>query len=70
MLAEAWRPYVETAVEAFEPKRCMLESNAPVDRGSYVCAAGWNAFERLTTSLPIEDRTALFCDTVRRVYRL
>lgn len=69
-LAEAWRPYVETAIEAFGPQRCMFESNAPVDRGSYVCAAGWNAFKRLTTDLPAEDRAALFCDTARDAYHL
>ena len=61
---------VETAVEAFGPKRCMLESNTPVDRGSYACATGWNAFKRLTASLPDEDRSALFCDTARDIYRL
>lgn len=70
LLAETWRPYVETAVEAFGPKRCMLESNTPVDRGSYACATGWNAFKRLTASLPDEDRSALFCDTARDIYRL
>lgn len=69
-LAEAWRPYVETAIEAFGPQRCMFESNAPVDRGSYACAAGWNAFKRLTVSFSAEDRSALFCDTTRQIYRL
>lgn len=69
-LAEAWRPYVETAIEAFEPRRCMLESNAPVDRGSYACAAGWNAFKRLTADYSADDRSALFWDTASRIYRL
>ncbi len=70
LLAEVWRPYVETAIEAFGPKRCMFESNTPVDRGSYACATGWNAFKRLTAGLPDEDRSALFCDTARDIYRL
>lgn len=69
-LAEAWRPYVETAIEAFGPQRCMLESNAPVDRGSYACGAGWNAFKRLTAGLSAEERLALFGGTARRTYRL
>lgn len=69
-LADAWRPYVETAIEAFEPRRCMLESNAPVDRGSYACAAGWNAFKRLTADLSADDRSSLFSDTATRIYRL
>ena len=31
-LAAAWRPYVETCIEAFGAERCMFESNFPVDR--------------------------------------
>ncbi len=33
-LAAAWRPYVETCIEAFGADRCMFESNFPVDKGS------------------------------------
>ena len=28
-LAAAWRPYIETCIEAFGPNRCMFESNFP-----------------------------------------
>ncbi|MFE0754270.1 amidohydrolase family protein [Inquilinus sp. NPDC058860] len=69
-LAEAWRPYIETAIETFGPARCMFESNAPVDRGSYTFTAGWNAFKRLTESMDPEDRMQLFAGTARRVYRV
>src|SRR5262249_54108252 len=34
-LVAAWRPYVETCIEAFGPTRCMFESNFPVDKASY-----------------------------------
>ena len=34
-LAAAWKPYVETCIEAFGAERCMFESNFPVDKGSY-----------------------------------
>src|SRR5690606_8913684 len=30
-LAIAWRPYIESCIEAFGVKRCMFESNYPVD---------------------------------------
>src|SRR3569623_152736 len=30
-LAAAWRPYIETCIEAFGPKRAMFESNFPPD---------------------------------------
>jgi predicted TIM-barrel fold metal-dependent hydrolase len=33
-LASAWRPYVETCIEAFGANRCMFESNFPVEQGS------------------------------------
>ena len=32
-MANAWRPYVETAIELFGGYRCMFESNFPVDKG-------------------------------------
>jgi L-fuconolactonase len=71
-LAAAWRPYVETCLEAFGPGRCMFESNFPVDKGSYGYAAYWNACKRLALSsgLSAADRTSLFSGTATRVYRL
>jgi len=42
-LAHAWRPWIETCIEAFGADRCMFESNFPVDKGSYSYAVGWNA---------------------------
>src|ERR1043165_7689091 len=30
--AAAWRPYIETCIEAFGPDRCMFESNFPPDK--------------------------------------
>ena len=32
-LAAAWRPYIETCIEAFGPQRGMFESNFPPDKG-------------------------------------
>lgn len=31
-MATAWKPYMETAIEAFGAERCMFESNFPVDK--------------------------------------
>ena len=31
--AAAWRPYIETCIEAFGPSRAMFESNFPPDKG-------------------------------------
>ncbi len=49
-LAEAWRPFVETCLEAFGPKRLMFESNFPVDKRYYSYGVMWNAFKRLAAS--------------------
>lgn len=69
-LATAWRPYIETCIEAFGPTRCMFESNFPVDKGSYTYGACWNAFKRLTSHASADDRAALFGGTAAEVYRL
>jgi predicted TIM-barrel fold metal-dependent hydrolase len=69
-LAETWRPYIETCIEAFGAERCMFESNFPVDKGSYPYSNGWNAFKRLTEQASHGEREALFRGTVSNVYRL
>lgn len=69
-LAAAWRPWIETCIEAFGAERCMFESNFPVDKGSYSYATGWNAFKRLTSGCSATERQLLFEGTARRVYRL
>jgi predicted TIM-barrel fold metal-dependent hydrolase len=69
-LAEAWRPYIETCVEAFGPERCMFESNFPVDKASCGYTELWNAFKRITAGWAPGERAALFHDTAARFYRL
>ena len=69
-LAATWRTYVETCIEAFGPNRCMFESNFPVDKRSYSYAVLWNAFKRLAMNYATDEKTALLCETARRVYRL
>lgn len=69
-LAEAWRPYVETCLEAFGPQRAMFESNFPVDKASVSYAVLWNAFKRLAAGAAAAEKAALFRDTARRFYRL
>ena len=70
VLAAAWRPYVETCIEAFTAERCMFESNFPVDKGSYSYNCCWNAFKRLATGASAAEKAALFAGTAARIYRL
>ena len=69
-LAAAWRPYVETCIEAFGPSRCMMESNFPVDKQSCGYTVLWNALKRITQGSSAAEKSALYRDTAARVYRL
>ncbi|HVH74268.1 MAG TPA: amidohydrolase family protein [Stellaceae bacterium] len=69
-LAAAWRPYVETCIEAFGASRAMFESNFPVDKGSCGYVAAWNAFKRIAAGCSAAEKAALFSGTARKFYRL
>ena len=69
-LAAAWKPWIETCIEAFGTGRCMFESNFPVDKGSYSYRTGWNAFKRITAGCSAGERQQLFEGTACSVYRL
>ena len=69
-LATLWRPYVETCIGAFGPRRAMFESNFPVDKGSYGYGVFWNACKRLAQGASGPDKADLFHGTASRVYRL
>ena len=69
-LAAAWRPYVETCIEAFGPKRAMFESNFPPDKGQCSYQVIFNAFKRIAASCGEDEKTALFSGTAMDFYRL
>jgi predicted TIM-barrel fold metal-dependent hydrolase len=70
LLAAAWRPYLETAIEAFGEDRCLFESNFPVD--AYACsyAVLWNTFKRVAGGCTPEVKRRLFHDNAVRFYTL
>ena len=69
-MAAAWRPYMETAIEAFGARRCMFESNFPVDKGMCSYPVLWNAFKRIAAGCSAEEKMDLFHGTAARFYRL
>jgi L-fuconolactonase len=69
-LAAAWRPYIETCIEAFGPDRAMFESNFPVDKGSCSYHVLWNAFKRIAARYTAAEKAALFAGTATKFYRL
>lgn len=69
-LARAWRPYIETAVEAFGADRCMLESNYPPDGRSCGYVPMWNAFKLCLSGVSPDEKAAICHGTAARVYSI
>jgi predicted TIM-barrel fold metal-dependent hydrolase len=69
-LAAAWRPTIETCIEAFGPGRAMFESNFPPDKGQCSYQVIFNAFKRIAASYSEAEKTALFSKTASDSYRL
>lgn len=70
VLAEAWRPWIDTCINTFGPDRCMYGSNFPVDKGSYGYGIGLNALKRLTADYRPEERANIFWRSAKTFYRL
>jgi predicted TIM-barrel fold metal-dependent hydrolase len=68
--AAAWRPYIETCIEAFGPNRAMFESNFPPDKGQCSYQVIFNAFKRIAAQYSEAEKTALFSGTAVEFYRL
>jgi predicted TIM-barrel fold metal-dependent hydrolase len=68
--AAAWRPYLETCIEAFGPNRCMFESNFPPDKGQCSYQVIFNAFKRVAAHCSEAEKTALLSQTATDFYRL
>ncbi|MDD4876621.1 MAG: amidohydrolase family protein [Dehalococcoidales bacterium] len=69
-LAEVMEPYYLWCIKQFGCKRCMFESNFPVDKLSYSYTVLWNAFKRIAKDFSNEEKAALFYDTADNYYRL
>ncbi len=69
-LAQAWKPYVESAIELFGAERCMMESNYPNDGRSCGFVPLWNALKHIVRDHGEAEKTALFRGTAQRVYRI
>src|ERR1700692_2825244 len=69
-LAAAWRPWIETCIEAFGPERSMFESNFPPDKGQCSYQVIFNAFERIAAQYSEAEKTAVFSKTATEFYKL
>jgi predicted TIM-barrel fold metal-dependent hydrolase len=69
-LADRWRPYIETCIEAFGVERCMFESNYPLESITASYPMLWNAFKRIASGASSSEKAALFHGTAVQAYRL
>ncbi|MEP3051261.1 MAG: amidohydrolase family protein [Erythrobacter sp.] len=69
-LADLWRPYIETCIEAFGPDRAMFESNYPVDYWGADYAVLWNTFKRITNGASAAEKSALFAGSAAKFYQI
>jgi L-fuconolactonase len=69
-LCQATERWHEHALDVFGIKRCMFESNFPVDKMSCSYGVLWNSFKRLTADYSGAEKAALFHDNESRVYQL
>ena len=69
-LIAATGDYYKHAIDCFGPKRCMFESNFPVDKTSCSYEVLWNAFKRMAADFSESEKTAMFHDTAKNFYRL
>ena len=69
-IAAAWRPFFELCLYQFGARRCMFESNFPVQKRWSSYAVLWNACKRLAAGASTDEKSALFNGTAARAYRL
>ncbi len=70
-VAEVYKDICLWTIQTFGAKRCMFESNFPVDKVSMSYTVIWNAFKRITKdAISPEDRSQLFSETAKQVYRI
>jgi L-fuconolactonase len=69
-VAAAWRPWIETSIEAFGPARSMFESNFPVQKRWCSYQVCWNAFKRLAAGASDAEKRDLFAGAAARAYAI
>ena len=69
-LTAAWAPYLHACIESFGAKRCMFESNFPVDKAMCSYAELWNAYKRIVAGASASEKAFMFSESATAFYRL
>ena len=64
--------YYQYGIKTFGAKRCMFESNFPMDRENVSYNVLWNMFKRVACDLALspQEKRDVFANTAIRVYKL
>lgn len=62
--------YFKHTIDCFGPRRCMFESNFPVDKLSISYHVMWNGMKKIAASYSQDEQHDMFYGTAERVYRL
>jgi L-fuconolactonase len=69
MASEAYRPWIDHAIDVFGVDRCMFASNFPVDGLHGTWDQLYTTFAELTDGLDDRSRDKLFASNAERIYR-
>lgn len=69
-IVAAQRPYYDHAIAAFGTKRCMFQSNFPVEKNAVSYDVLWNAFKKFAAAYSEDEKDNLFYGTAAAFYRL
>ena len=69
MAVDAFRPWLEHAIEVFGVDRCLFASNFPVDGMHGTFDELYSTFAAITAGLDDESRDKLFAANAERIYR-
>jgi len=69
-IVAAHEAYYLHTIDCFGPRRCMFESNFPVDKVSVSYHVLWNAFKKIASRFDENEKTAMFRTNAERIYRL
>ncbi|CAB1078586.1 amidohydrolase [Alkalispirochaeta odontotermitis] len=67
---KAQQAYYLHTIECFGPRRCMFESNFPVDRLSISYPVLFNGFKKIVADFSEDEKDMMFSGTATRVYKL
>ena len=69
-VADFWKDRIHWCIDLFTPKRCMFESNFPVDRQALTYSVLWNSFQRIAENYEKHEKEFLFSRTACEIYKI